>query len=356
MQQRLGRYIAVLLYAAGAVGALWLTARFLLPWAAPFLVAYAIAALLEVPVRALVKRGWRRRAAAGLLSVSVLALVVWAAAALTMKGVTAVTALARRTPELMSALSAGLDALEERAYAFVLSAPEGMAEYLTAAVSALGDGVNGIPGRISSWALDALGRTAQASPDTLLFAVTAGIGTYFISASYPMINAFIMAQLPQSFRRRLEGLGQNLKSSFGGVIRAQLILMAMTFFELLLTFLLLEVKGAAGLAAVTALVDALPVFGTGIVLVPWALGCLLLGRTNKAVGLFICWAVVNLVRSCTQAKLLGDQIGLDPIASLLAVYVGWRVWRIWGMLLFPILLVTLQQLNDRGVIKLWKSV
>ena len=91
-------------------------------------------------------------------------------------------------------------------------------------------------------------------------------------------------------------------------------------------------------------------------LVPWAIFCLLLGNTGRAIGLIICWAFVNLVRSCTQAKLLGDQIGLDPIASLAAIYVGWRVCGVWGMLLFPILLVTVQQLNDRGVIRLWKSV
>lgn len=356
MPQKLGRYIAVLLYAAGAVGAIWLAVRFLLPWAAPFIVAYALAAALEIPVRALTRRGWRRTAAAGVLSIGVLALIVWAAVALTLKGISAATDFAREVPGLMTAVSAGLRDLEDRAYSFALSAPEGVADYLKTAIESLGDGVNNLPVLASQWALDALTRTAQASPDTLLFTVTAGIGTYFISSTFPHTNAFILAQLPESFRQRLEGLGRNLRSSFGGFIRSQLILMSMTFFELLLTFLLLRVNGAVGLAAITALIDALPVFGTGIVLVPWALCCLLTGNTKRGVGLLIAWGVVNLVRSCTQAKLLGDQIGLNPLASLLAVYVGWRVWRVWGMLLFPLLLVTLQQLNDRGVIRLWKSI
>ena len=65
--------------------------------------------------------------------------------------------------------------------------------------------------------------------------------------------------------------------------------------------------------------------------------------------------VTNLVRSCAQAKLLGDQIGLDPLASLTAIYIGWRVKGVIGMLLFPLILVTLRQLNDRGVIRLWKE-
>ena len=132
--------------------------------------------------------------------------------------------------------------------------------------------------------------------------------------------------------------------------------MAMTFFELLAAFLLLKVKGAALIAALTAFVDALPVFGTGIVLVPWAVYSLILGDTARGIGLLICWGVVNLVRSCVQAKLLGDRIGLSPLASLLAVYVGWRAWRVWGMLLFPIVLAVLSQLNDKGIIRLWRNV
>ena len=62
------------------------------------------------------------------------------------------------------------------------------------------------------------------------------------------------------------------------------------------------------------------------------------------------------MRSCAQAKLLGDQIGLDPLASLLGVYVGWRIAGVWGMLLFPLLLMALIRLNERGVLQLWRSV
>ena len=75
-----------------------------------------------------------------------------------------------------------------------------------------------------------MGRMAQDTPDTLLFIVTAGIGSYFISASFPRITAFVSAQLPESLRRRMDGAGRDLKASFGGLLRAQLILMLMTFF------------------------------------------------------------------------------------------------------------------------------
>lgn len=356
MHQRLIKILTALAWGLGAVGLIWLTARFLLPWTAPFLLAYAVAALLEIPLRFLLRHGWRRAPAAGLLTITVLALIGWAAARLSWRGITAITGFAKQAPMLMASVGQGLERLQERAMVYISAAPEGVAQYMLAALEALGEALYGLPVLLSQWALDALTAMAQASPDILLFLVTAGIGTYFISASYPQTTAFILAQLPEGFRSRLEGLGRDMKGSFGGFFRAQAILMLMTFFQLLLAFWLLEVKSPATVAAVTALIDALPVFGTGIVLVPWAAYCLLLGDTGRGLGLLICWVLVNLVRSCAQAKLMGDQIGLNPLASLLAVYVGWRVWGVWGMLSFPVLLVTLQQLNDKGVIRLWKRL
>ena len=352
----MAKRITVLLYAAAAVGIVWLTARYLLRWVAPFLVAYALAFLLEIPVRYLVRHGWRRSAAAGLLTVSLLGLLIWGVAALTMKCVSSATAFAREVPGLMAAAGENLSALEERAFAYAASAPEGIDAYLTTAIESLGGVLYDLPSMISQKALEIVTKTAQHSPDILLFAVTAALGTYFLSASFPRTNAFIAAQLPEQFRQRLEGLESDLKNSFGGFIRSQLILMAMTFFELLGGFMILDVKNAAAIAAVTAVVDALPIFGTGIVLVPWALYSLLLGSTRLGIGLVICWLAVTLLRNCVQAKLLGDQIGLDPLASLLSIYVGWRVWHVWGMLLFPLILVTLQQLNDKGVIRLWRPI
>ncbi len=356
MQQGAVRVLSALLYGAAAVGALWLAARFLLPWLAPFLLAMALAAMLEPLVRLLVRHGWRRGAAAGLLTLLLLAALLWGAGALTSRAIAAVTDFARQSPLLMAGLGRALERLETRLLSAIAEAPAGVSDYLLTALEAMSERLYDLPAALSQWALDALAKAAQGSGNVLLFAVTAGIGTYFISAAFPQTLAFLRAQLPEALGRRLAGMGEDLKGSFGALLRAQLMLMAMTFFELLLAFVLLGVPRAPVAAALTALIDALPVFGTGIVLLPWALYCLLLDDLGRALGLLICWAMVNLVRSGAQAKLLGDQIGLDPLASLIAVYVGWRVWGVWGMLLFPVLLVTLRQLNDKGVLRLWKSV
>lgn len=356
MEQRAARFVLILLYCAAGVGAVWIFVRFLLPWTAPFLVAFVLAALMEPAVKALTKRGVRRGAAAGLLTLFLLGVLVVLTVWLVSRGVSAATDFARRAPILMQGAGDTLKRLENMAREYIRTAPAGVSGYLETAMDSAVGTLYRLPAAVSQWALDAMARIAQNSPGSALFAVTAGIGTYFISASFPRTVAFVEAQLPNRIRHRLDGLGRDLKQSFGGWLRAQLILMAMTFGELLAAFLLLGVSNAPGIAAITALVDALPVFGTGIVLVPWAVYALLLGDIGRGLGLIISWCAVNLVRSCVQAKLLGDQIGLDPVSSLLAVYVGWQVWGVWGMLVFPILFVTLQQLNDKGVIKLWQEI
>lgn len=354
MSQRAIKCFTMLLYGAAAVGGVWLTVRFLLPWTAPVLLAFAYAALTEPAVAALHRRGFPRGAAAGLVTLLTLALLLLGLGSLASRGMTALTGLLSALPQQAEALGEALSGLEARLLRTVNLAA-GDSPYLKTALDAVTETLYRIPAELSRRLLELLTRLAQSSPDALLFAVTAGIGAYFVSAAFPRVLAFLRAQLPERVRLRLSGLGQDLKLSFGGWLRAQLILMLITFFELLAAFWLLRVRGAVLIAALTALIDALPVFGTGAVLVPWALAALLLGESGRGIGLLICWALVSLVRSCIQAKLVGDQIGLDPIASLLAVYAGWRVCGVWGTLSFPILLVTLQQLNDKGVLRLWKT-
>ena len=356
MQHRALRCLSLLLYMGAGVGAVWLCVRFVLPWGAPFLLSLLLAALLEPAVRALVHRGWKRSAASALLSGTALFLVLMGMFRLGARCLSAVAELARRTPELVHGMAAGVGRLEEGLLAWIDAAPPEVAEFMRTALESLAQTLYGVPALLSQSALDAASRVAQYSPDALLFAVTFGIGTYFFSAAFPRVTRFLEMQLPEEQKRHLEGLGRDLRGSFSGLLRAQLLLMGMTFLELLAAFFLLHVKSAVGLAALTALVDALPVFGTGTVLLPWAAACLLLGETGRALGLALTWALVNVVRSAAQAKLLGDQIGLDPLASLMAVYVGWKLGHVWGMLLCPLALVTVQQLNDKGVVRVWNHL
>lgn len=344
------------LYTAAAIGAVWLFMRFILPWTAPLLLALAAAALMEAPVRMLMRRRWKRGAAAAAVTLALIGAIAYLTARLAYFGIQTVTEFAKEVPQLAENAGRLVKTAGAKAERFAALAPESVQDYIGAVIDSFGEMLYTVPELISRRALETLAKAAAASPAIFLFAVTAAIGTYFFSATFPHTVAFITAQLPKSAVDRLAAIRANLKKSFGGFMKAQLILMGMTFFQLLTVFLLIKTEGAVEIAAVTALIDALPVFGTGAVLLPWAAYCAVSGDARRAIALMLCWAIVNLVRSCAQAKLLGDQIGLDPLASLMAIYVGFRIWGVGGMLIFPIVLVTLKQLNDSGAIRLWKTV
>lgn len=336
---------------AGCAAA-YLLIKYLLPWLAPFAAALGLALLMEPAVRRMCRGGWSRSMAAGFMT-AMLALVLgvgilWLAG----RAAAALAAAADGLPRLLGGMDGALADLKARALA--LAAGTGASDYIAAAMDSVGGMLYRLPESVSRWALARAAEAAGHGPGIILFAVTCGIGTYFTSAALPELRRFAAAQLPESARLKLRGMGGGFSAALGGWFRAQLIMLGITFCELAAALTLLRVRNPAGIAAIAALVDALPVFGAGAVLVPWGLCAALSGDAALGAGLIIASAVVSLVRSCIQAKLLGDQIGLHPLASLLAMYVGWRVWGVWGMLAFPIAAVTAKQLNDKGVVRLWK--
>ena len=176
-----------------------------------------------------------------------------------------------------------------------------------------------------------------------MFAVTALIGAYFISAAYPDLLHLAARWLPERLLCRARLMRRELRRTLGRWLRAQGILLAITFAFLAAAFALLRVDYAMLLALLTALVDALPVLGTGTVLLPWAGWLLLRGDVPLGVGLALTWAAVTVMHESIQAKLLGDQLGLHPLLMLAAIWLGFRVWGVGGMLLFPLAAVCVKQ-------------
>ena len=99
-----------------------------------------------------------------------------------------------------------------------------------------------------------------------------------------------------------------------------------------------------------ALVDALPVFGTGTVLLPWAVLALLGGDVRMSVGLLVLYSVISLVRSLLEPRLVGARVGLPPLAALVCMYVGFQALGVLGMLLAPLAAVLARQLWDSGLL------
>ena len=133
-----------------------------------------------------------------------------------------------------------------------------------------------------------------------------------------------------------------------------MILMFITFIELSVLFMAVGIDRAVLIAVITSLVDALPVLGVGTVLIPWAVFELLMGNGRLALYLIIIYCAVVIIRSILEPKIVGVHIGLPPVVTLIAAYVGYASIGVAGMILFPIIIILVKEFNDLGYINILK--
>ena len=342
------RYILLL---AGA----YLGLRFLLAPLLPFLIALGLSVLLEPWVQR-----WRRRlglrrdftaaAMTTLLLIAAAGVLWWLFDRLLGQAVSCLDAL----PHLLQRLPHLLDSLEERYTGLYRTCPEEIRLWLDGALERLSEEglslVSDASGALLAWASGLVGRL----PDLLLFLATTVLATYFTAISYPAIIAFIRRQVPQRWQGALSTTASTLRSTFWKWLKAESLLCLVTFCLLLMGFWYLGIDYVLLTAVLVAIVDALPVLGAGTVLVPWAIYHLLLGSLPRGVALLALYAIILLVRSLLEPRVMAAQAGLAPLSALLAMYLGYQLFGVWGMLLLPILLLFIKQLQDSGVVRLWK--
>jgi len=201
---------------------------------------------------------------------------------------------------------------------------------------------------------DPLGKLAASLPDLLLTAVFFLAATVLFTGYRQEVLCFLRRQFPPRLLQAVRRLRAYLREALWGWCKAQGMLAAVTFGLLLAGFFFLRIEGAVLLAAMIALLDALPLFGAGVALIPWALAELLLSNPGRAAGLALLFAVILAVRNGLEPHVVGRQIGLHPLVSLISFYLGWRLAGLAGMLLAPILVLILVKLREWGYSRLWR--
>lgn len=342
-------------YLAVWAALLWLVARYLLVWLLPFLLALGLAALLEPLLRFCRRRlRLRRGFTAAVVTLVLLGGLGALTALLLLALLRQAEELLARLPTLLSGLPGLTGALRARLDAFCTACPEELRRWVSAAPSLLAEQTALLTEHLSQCCLTAAGACASALPGVLLFCGTTALALFFTTADYPGLTDFLRRQLPPRRLRQLRTLRRELLATLGKWGRAQALLLLTTFCQLLAGLLLLGQRYALLLSALIALIDALPVFGTGTVLLPWAAACLLLGRSGQALALLALYGLIAAVRSVLEPRLMAAQAGLPPLAALAAMYVGFRALGVAGMLLLPVALLLIKQLHDGGYLHLWK--
>ena len=135
-------------------------------------------------------------------------------------------------------------------------------------------------------------------------------------------------------------------SALFGWIKAQLILMTITFTELNIGFLIMKVENSLLLSLLIAVVDALPILGTGTILIPWAIIKLISGDYRLGISLLLLYLIVIIVRQLIEPKIVGKQIGMYPLLTLFAMYTGLQAMGFAGMIVGPIIVLIIKSILE----------
>ena len=153
----------------------------------------------------------------------------------------------------------------------------------------------------------------------------------------------------------MSGLKKDTIKALLGYFKAMLILMGFTFVEVSVGLFILDVKYAFLIALIVGLAEAIPIVGTGVVMLPWILWQVFTGNMTLAFGLAILYILGILIRQIMEPKIVGSQIGLHPLVTLLAMYVGLKFFGILGMFIGPISIIIVKNLQDAGILTLWND-
>lgn len=323
----------------------YLTVRYLGPLFLPFLLGGALALAAEPMTSFFQKRTKLPRAVSTALSVSMafslLVLLVMLAAAFFLREL---RSLAGVLPDLEDTARSGMTLMENWLLTLTARTPESVRPLLDRNVTEFFSGGTRLLDGIMGWVLGLAGGVLAHVPDGALGLGTAIISGFMISAKLPKIRLWLKTRIPRERLQPLFQAARRVRQAVGGWLFAQAKLAGVTWGLLTLGFWILGISYPPLWALAIALVDAFPVLGTGTVLVPWALVCFLQGEGVRTIGLLSTYLTVTLVRSALEPKLLGKHLGLDPLATLIAMYAGYKIWGIGGMILSPLIAVTATQI------------
>ena len=321
-------------YIALALLGLWLSIRFVLPVALPFLVGVLLAVAAEPAVSFGMRRLHLSRHLAAGLGVTVS--MVLLAALLTLVGAASVRQLGNLAGKLPD-LTAQAQNLEDWLLTAADNAPEGVRTLAQRTVLEIFDGGATIMTQVAGKVPSALTAVVSGVGNSVLGIGTAILSAFLISARLPKLRQEITRRLPVSWHEKYLPALKRVRHSLGLWLKAQGKLALITWGIVTVGFFVIRIRNAPLWAAVVALVDAVPILGTGTILVPWGIVCLLQGQTVRGVGLLRTYAVAMVTRTVLEPRMVGRHLGLDPLMTLVALYVGYRLWGIPGLLFTPIL-------------------
>ena len=202
---------------------------------------------------------------------------------------------------------------------------------------------------------------AKSIPSILVATIISIIATFFMLGSYDDVLFFIRAQFSKSNRSLIADSKKTIKTTLGNYATAYGKIILITFGEILVSLYIMKLTKLYDgnfiplIAAGIAIVDILPVLGTGSIVAPWAAISIISGDVGLGIALLAMWIIISVIRQYIEPRIVGHQIGLNPLVTLFCMYIGLKLLGAIGMFLLPVTVIILKALQDTGKIKIWKT-
>lgn len=350
--QRYYRVILKVLFVVGFLLAVYISFTYLIPFFAPFAIGIILASINEPLIGFLQKRVKMHRKlaslAALLLTISVFGILVTLGI---VKLYNELVILKNNVSQYINSTSAQFNEYVDDLKAYYNNLPEGITKAVSDNINSLTPRVKGIITSLVTYLLD----TVSSIPKVTVFIIVCVLSTYFISSDRRKIGDFLYRQFPDSWVKNISGIKAGTFTALLGYFKAILILMLITFIEVAIGLSVIGAKYALLMGLIVGLSDAIPILGTSVVMVPWILWNVIIGDMKMALGLTVIYVLGVIMRQLLEPKIIGHQIGLHPLVTLTAMYIGMHIFGVLGVFIGPISLIILKNLQSSGIIEIWKE-
>ena len=307
----------------------------------PFIIGFTVAAVLSPAVKYLARRfGMKRKPTAIFLLILFYVTVGLLTSVLMVQLTLKLGEASRQLPGVYkNDIEPALTKLISRVNGFVSRFSDRLNKNFALTVSDLLDSakssVGGAVSDISVKVIARLSSFAASVPRFIIELLFAVISSFFFICDFDTIIEYAKNRLPVKSVGFLTDIVERVLDVAGKYFRSYALLLMITFFELLLGLFILRIPNAFALALVIALIDFLPVIGAGAVMIPWAVILLIIGRSGTGMGILLLAVVVTVVRNITEPRIVGKQMGIHPLITLAAMFVGTKLFGFLGLILLP---------------------
>ena len=313
----------------------------------PFVIGWIISAIASPMVNWLEKRfNIVKKLGSALIVILVIGLIVTGIYFAVSRIVIEVGDLVKNIPEMYAQLESGLRQIGGTLSGLFEKLPMGIQNVWNSFMANLDESMTGIMAKISDPAMAAAGNFAKRLPFYLISVIVAILSAYFFTIQREDVLKWMKKIAPESVEKRMTLVMDNLRYALGGYFKAQFKIMGVVFLILVVGFAVLGIRYFVLVAFLISFLDFLPFFGTGTAMIPWGIYKFLMGDYKTAIILVVLYAITQIIRQLLQPKLVGDSVGMNPLVTLLLLYVGYRLGSVFGMILsVPIGMVLINMLQ-----------